>query len=223
VPIAPPFPTAAIVFDLDGLLVDSEGRWEEAEQAVVASFDRPWDPAVRMLLLGRGPRDAALALAAHLGGVDPDEVERRMLAAALESFAKGIPVLAGARELVGALRGRVPLAVATNSVRVLAEQAMTSAGLDGLVDAVVCVEDVRLPKPAPDPYATACRLLDVDPTRAVAFEDSPVGMRAATLAGMWVVACPSLPGTPTDDADAVVTSLEEVDPQILLAGRCVEH
>jgi HAD superfamily hydrolase (TIGR01509 family) len=219
VPVSPPFPVAAIVFDLDGLLVDSEGRWGEAEEEVVASFARPWDPAIRTLLLGKGPREAALALGAYLGGVDPDEVERRMLSAALSAFAKGIPVMPGAMDLVHAVRGRVPIAVATNSLRVLTERALTSAGLDGLVDAVVCVEDVSLPKPAPDPYATACRILGVDPTVAVAFEDSPVGMRSATLAGMWVIACPSFPSTPTDDADAVVASLEEIDADVLLTGR----
>lgn len=210
--IRPPFPVQSVVFDLDGLLVDSEERWGEAEQQVVESFGRPWDPAVRTELLGKGPEDAALTLAAHLGdGVDPAEVARRMLAAALEAFDRGIPVLPGARELVEGLRGRVPIGVATNSRRVLAERALTATGLGSLVDVVVCVDDVALPKPAPDPYATACEKLGADPTRSVAFEDSPVGMRAARAAGLWVVGCPSFPDQPVVDADVVIASLTEVD------------
>jgi HAD superfamily hydrolase (TIGR01509 family) len=206
------------VFDLDGLLVDSEGRWGEAERAVVASFGRPWQEEIRTLLLGTGPETAAARLAIHLEVEDVAEVRRRMLAAAVEAFGRGIPVRRGAGELVDALRGRVPLAIATNSERVLAEQALASAGLDGRIDVVVCVEDVPLPKPAPDPYVCACRLLGVDPARSVAFEDSPVGMRSAAEAGLWVVGCPSFAGIATDDAHVVIGSLVEVDPDALLAG-----
>lgn len=220
-PIRPPFPPQSVVFDLDGLLVDSEGRWGEAEEQVVHSFGRPWDPVVRTELLGKGPEDAALSLAAYLGDdVDPDEVARRMLAAALEAFDRGMPVLPGARELVAALRGRVPIGVATNSLRVLADRALVATGLDGMVDVVVCVDDVALPKPAPDPYATACAKLGADPTRSVAFEDSPVGLRAARAAGLWVVGCPSFTDQPVVDADAVVASLTQVDVDHLLGdGR----
>lgn len=214
----PPFSPHAVVFDLDGLLVDSEGAWGEAERAVVESFGRPWDPEVRPLLLGRGPGSAAAVLAEHLGGVDPDEVARRLLAAAMAEFRKGIPLRPGAGPLLGALRGRLPLAVATNSSRVLAVLALESAGIDGLVHAVVCVEDVARPKPAPDPYLKACELLSADPLRSIAFEDSPVGMRSARDAGLWVIGCPSLPDEPTDAAHVLIASLGEVDAQAMLAA-----
>lgn len=212
----PPFRPQAVIFDLDGLLVDSEGRWGEAEQEVVESFGRPWDPAVRTQLLGKGPTEAAMALSLHLGGVDPEEVDRRLLDAALAAFDRGIPLQPGAAALVGGLHGRVPMGVATNSRRVLAERALRACGLDALVDTVVCVEDVPLPKPAPAPYATACARLGVEPTRSVALEDSPVGMRSARAAGLWVIACPSFPDQPVTDADAVVASLTEVQVDALL-------
>lgn len=216
--IAPPFRPEAVVFDLDGLLVDSEGRWGEAERAVVAAYGRPWDEAVRTELLGRGPADAAAALAAHLGVDDVAEVQRRLFAEAGAAFDRGIPVRPGARELVTALHGRMPIAVATNNVRLLAERALRSAGLAPLLGTVVAVEDVALPKPAPDPYATACRRLGADPARSVGVEDSPVGMRAARAAGLWVIGCPSFPDQPTVDADVVVGSLVEIDPELLLTG-----
>lgn len=206
----PPFSPTAVVFDLDGLLVDSEPLWGLVEERVVLDLGHPWDPTIRALLLGKGPEDAATMLAAHLGGVHADEVGRRMLAAAVAEFEGGVEAQPGAHELVRSLGGRLPLALATNSRRVLAELALTSAGFDGLFQAVVCAEDVRAPKPAPDPYQAACARLGVDPTRSVAFEDSPVGVASAKAAGLWVVGCPSFPGQTLAGADAVVTRLVDV-------------
>jgi HAD superfamily hydrolase (TIGR01509 family) len=212
----PPFRPQAVVFDLDGLLVDSEGRWGEAERAVVASYGRPWDEAIRTLLLGRGPDDAAARLAEHLGVDDVAEVAERMLDEAAAAFDRGIPVRPGARELVDGLAGRVPIAVATNSVRVLAEKALASSGLAGAFDAVVAVEDVTEPKPAPEPYLAACAALGADPRRSVALEDSPVGMTSARAAGLWVIGCPQLAEVEGLAAHVLVTSLTEVDPAALL-------
>lgn len=206
----PPFSPVAVVFDLDGLLVDSEPLWGRAEKRVVLGLGHAWDPAIRTLLLGKGSEDAAAALAAYVGGVDAVEVERRMLAEALTEFRNGVQARAGAHGLVGALDGRIPLAVATNSRRVLAELALTSAGFDGRFQAVVCAEDVRAPKPAPDPYRTACARLGVDPARCVAFEDSPTGVASAKAAGLWVVGCPSFPGQVLTGADSVVMRLADV-------------
>jgi HAD superfamily hydrolase (TIGR01509 family) len=185
----PPFSPDAVVFDLDGLLVDSEPLWGLAEERVVLDLGHPWDPSIPALLLGQGPEGAAAMLAARLGGVHADEVSRRMLAAAVAEFESGVKAQPGAHDLVRSLGGRLPLALATNSRRVLAELALTSAGFDGCFQVVVCAEDVRAPKPAPDPYHTACARLGADPVRSVAFEDSPVGVASARAAGLWVVGC----------------------------------
>jgi beta-phosphoglucomutase-like phosphatase (HAD superfamily) len=201
------------VFDLDGTLVDSEDLWGEAERDVVEGLGHPWDPAIRTLLLGKGPEDVARTLAAHLGGVDAPEIDRRMLVAATVRFRGGCVTLPGADALVDDLRGRVPLAIATNTRRVLAELAVESAGLRGRVDVVVCAEDAAAPKPAPDPYLEACRRLGVEPSRAVAFEDSPGGVASAKAAGLWVVGCPSFPGEKLPAADVVVHSLTAVDAE----------
>ncbi len=216
----PPFVPEAVVFDLDGLLVDSEDAWGAAERRVVLDYGKPWDPAVRTLLLGRGPDEASRVLAEYVGARDPREVERRTLQAVVREFERGILPRPGAAELVAALRGRVPLGVATNSRRVLAELSLEGAGLTSSVDTLVCVEDVAAPKPAPDVYVQACRRLGADPERSVALEDSPIGALAARDAGCWVIGCPSFPGTVLDTADALVACLTEVDPDELL-GRTV--
>jgi beta-phosphoglucomutase-like phosphatase (HAD superfamily) len=94
---------------------------------------------------------------------------------------------------------------------VLAELALGAAGLAGRFSAVVCVEDVAAPKPAPDPYATTCRRLGSDPASALALEDSPVGVASAKAAGLWVIGCPSTPDAALAGADLVVGSLTELD------------
>ena len=199
------------MFDLDGTLIDSEGAWGLAERRVVETLGHPWDPAVRTLLLGMGPEDAARTLAHFLGGLDVDRVDVLMLEAAQEEFGGGLLTRPGAAAMVEALHGHVPLAVATNSRRVLARLALDAVGLTACFDAVVCAEDVAAAKPAPDAYAEACRALGADPRHSVALEDSPTGVASAKAAGLWVVACPSFDVVDLSGADVVVASLEHVD------------
>jgi HAD superfamily hydrolase (TIGR01509 family) len=219
----PPFVPRAVVFDLDGVLVDSEGLWGHAEQRVVRELGYRWDPQIQSLLLGRGPDDAARRLAEHLeaAGPGPDvtEVARRLLLAAADEFRRSMAPRAGARELVEDLHGRLPLAVATNSRRVLVDLALEGAGLAGVFTAVVCADDVPAPKPDPAPYLLACRLLGVTAQRSVCIEDSPVGVASAKAAGLWVIGCASLPGQDLSAADVVVERLEDVRADALLAGR----
>jgi HAD superfamily hydrolase (TIGR01509 family) len=209
--VRPPFVPAAVVFDLDGLLVDSEDAWAQAEQRVVAAYGAPWDPKLRTLLLGRGAEEAARLLADHLGVADHRAVGRRVLQEAAAGFRTGIGARRGARELVEALAVRLPLAVATNARRVLADLALSSSGLGAAMTAVVCAEDVPRAKPAPDPYLAACTALRVEPGACVGLEDSPVGVAAAKAAGLWVIGCPSVDGLVLSGADAVVDSLADVD------------
>lgn len=207
----PPFRPQGAVFDLDGLLVDSEGAWSRAEAAVVTSYGVAWDPAIHAELLGTAPAASAEQLARRLDA-PADEILQRLEAAALEEFAGGVDPRPGAVELVTALVGRVPIGVATNSPRLLAERALRSTGLHQAIDVLVTAEDVAEPKPAPDIYLAACERLGVDPARSVGFEDSAVGVAAARAAGLWVVGCPSLPDEPMDRAHLVVPSLTAVDP-----------
>lgn len=205
------------MFDLDGLLVDSEDAWGTAERRVVEEYGKPWDEGVRTHLLGRGPMEAAIALAGFLGVEDAREVSRRLLTAAVEEFRHGIAARPGARELVDALRERgVPLGVATNARRVIAELSLSTSGLGALAATAVCAEDVARAKPAPDPYLAACAGLGAEPGRCVGLEDSPVGVAAAQAAGLYVVGCPSFPDISLDAADAQVASLTEIDVDALL-------
>lgn len=212
----PPFRPEAVVFDLDGVLVDSEGLWAEAEQAVIEGLGRPWDPSIRPALLGLGAREAAELLAAHVGGIDPDQMDGLIRAEITRRFTEGVPVTDGAMELVEQLAGRIPVGVATNSRRSLAMIALKSSGFADLVDAFVSADDVARPKPAPDPYLRACELLSARPERSVAIEDSPTGAASAKAAGMWVIGCPSLDGQMLSAADAIVGSLRQIDPVRLL-------
>lgn len=221
-PPRPPFAPRAVVFDLDGLLVDSEPLWAEAEHAVVASFGGRWTPEIQEILLGKGPLDAATSLAAILGVSDPFEVERRMLASAVEHFELGVGVRPGVERLVRALHGRLPIGVATNSRRVIADIALSWTGIADAIDTVVAAEDVARPKPAPDPYEAACARLGVEASRAVAFEDSPLGTQSARAAGMWVIGCPSLPGVDLPDAHVLVSTLHDVDPDLLARAGGVD-
>lgn len=216
--IAPSFLPDAVVFDLDGVLVDSEDLWAQVEEQVVVDLGFAWDPSLHARLLGTGSGEAATILAGHLGsGVTAEQVEAAMLAKSEELFARGVPVGEGAIELLTALSGRVTMAVATNSRRVLAEYALIGNGLDQLVDAVVTSDDVTAAKPAPDPYLLACERIGARPRRSVGIDDSPPGITSAKAAGLWVIGCVPA-GQRSELADQVVSSLREIDAEDLL-GR----
>lgn len=217
-PVQPPFRPQAVLFDLDGVLVDSEPLWGEAERQVVADHGRPWDESVRTAMHGRGPDDAARILADHLGVDDTDAVERQLLVAMAGRLRRDIRSLSGARELLADLAGRVPVAVVTNSRRVLADLSLVGTGLDEWVTTLVAAEDSPAAKPAPDPYLTAAATLGVDPAACIAIEDSEVGIAAAVAAGCWTVACPTFEGQGTGDAHVVVRSLTELDASDLLGS-----
>ena len=131
-----------------------------------------------------------------------------MLATAV--YERGAAPLPGALTLVRALRGRIPIAVASNTPRALIEPALDAAGLGGAFGAIVGADDVENPKPAPDAYVTACTVLGSPPAETIALEDSPTGVAAARAAGLYVIGVPSLPGVVLE-ADEVHESLASVD------------
>lgn len=214
----PPFAPRGVVFDLDGVLVDTEGLWARAEAQVTVDLGATWGPEVQRGMIGRGPADAAAVLARHTGHPDPVEVEGRLLAAALSLFAGDVQAREGAASLVAGLARHVPLAVATNSRRELAEQSLAAAGYEETFTAVITADDVTAAKPDPAPYLAACRAIGIDPTWAVAFEDSPVGARSARAAGCWVIGCPMHEHDPLEAAHVLIHDLAEVDVEALLVG-----
>jgi HAD superfamily hydrolase (TIGR01509 family) len=189
-----PGPYAAVVFDMDGLLVDSEPLWVEAEAELLERNGGVFTEADRAATHGRSIEESVEIYAARLGGLDRDVLRAELLALMERRYLAGAPLRPGARELVTALRGRVPLAVASSTTGVLVRLALDRAGLLDAFDVVASGVDLGAAKPDPVVYLEACRLLGVVPGMVVAFEDSPVGVRAARTAGIPVVGVPDRPG-----------------------------
>lgn len=175
-------------FDMDGLLLDSEPLWLEAERAFLERHGDRFTDEDREATHGRAVRLSAIAYAPRVG-LPPDEVERAILEDMRTRYAQAVP-LRGGRELVLGLHGRVPLAVASNTPGWLVRIALDGLGLGGAFETVVSGSDLGRPKPRPDPFLVACEAIGVSPADAVAFEDSPTGVRSAHAAGLFVVGVP---------------------------------
>jgi len=197
----------AIVFDCDGLLLDTEACWVRAEASIFAEYGRKHTPEVRHLLMGTSTQTAGeiIAQLLHRPGLG-SLLGARLLERAWEEVVAGAKPRPGVLELVEAAHDCVPLGVASNSPRDLVEAALDAAGLAGVFRTIVGADAVPSPKPAPDVYLTACKRLGASAEGSVAFEDSPIGVTAAQAAGLYVVGVPSRPGV-TLDAHQVVDSL----------------
>lgn len=208
-----PTDAEAVVFDCDGLLVDTEACWTVAEAAVFAEHGHSFGPEQKALVLGRTVEAAAEVMADYFGrpGAGP-ELAAELIERVRGELARGAAALPGAVDLVRACRAAVPIAVASNSPRDLLDRALQSAGLAEYVTHSFAAEEVRRPKPAADLYLTACEALGVAPKRSVAFEDSATGVSAARAAGLYVAVVPSLPDHDLDH-DWRGTSL--ADPELL--------
>ncbi|MFI8939901.1 HAD family hydrolase [Streptomyces syringium] len=203
----------AVVFDCDGLLVDTEACWTVAETAVFAAHGHPFGPEQKALVIGRTVEDAAKAMAEYLGRPGAGaELAAELLERVRKELSRGAAPLPGAAELVRACRAAVPIAVASNSPRELLDAALWSAGLADCFTHSFAADEVRSPKPAPELYLTACETLGVPPTCSVAFEDSATGIASARAAGLYVAVVPSLSGAVLDH-DWLGSSLAE--PELL--------
>ncbi|HEV3380500.1 MAG TPA: HAD family phosphatase [Trebonia sp.] len=203
---------AAVLFDMDGLLVDTEPLWLETETEVTRRLGAPWTEQDQEALLGGSmERSVSYLLARATRLVPPETVARWLIDGMLERTRAGrVVIRPGAREIVAEVAAAgVPYALVTSSQRVFAEAVLDATGLPFPV--TVCGEDVAETKPAPDPYLLAAKLLDVDPENCVALEDSPNGAASAGAAGCRVVAVPSLvPIPPVPGQRMVVASLTEL-------------
>ncbi|MER5422034.1 HAD family hydrolase [Streptosporangium roseum] len=208
----------AVLFDMDGLLVDSEKIWFRVESEVMERLGGHWGPADQEHLVGGSmPSTVAYMLKASGSSAHPDDVAAWMLEGMTRRLADGVEMMPGAAELLAAVRrAGLPTALVTSSVRPIAEACLKGIGR-GNFDHVVTGDDVMRTKPHPEPYLTAARLLDVAATRCVALEDSPNGVTAATAAGCRVVAVPSVLPIPSAPGRLVVDSLHEVDVDVLRA------
>ncbi|MBU2663682.1 HAD family phosphatase [Actinoplanes bogorensis] len=205
-----PLDVDAVVFDCDGLLVDTESAWTRAETRIFAEHGHGFGPEQKAIVIGTTLAAAGEAMAGWFGRPgDGERLARRLHELVAVELAGGADARPGARELVERLRGRVPIAVASNSPRVFVEAALRTAGVDDLFEHIVTADDVVHAKPAPDLYLAACAALGgADPARSVAFEDSATGARSARAAGLYVVGVPSLPGV-TLEVDVVFEALTD--------------
>jgi HAD superfamily hydrolase (TIGR01509 family) len=205
----------AVVFDNDGLLLDTEEAWTRAEEALFERHGSTFTTEHKRDLIGSSPATSAVKLEAMLdmpgrGPALMDELHDLVMD---ESLA-GVPPRPGALELLDAIRAAgLPVGVASNSARAFVERVLSGAGLlDGHFDVVVTAEDVEHPKPAPDLYLAACAALGAEPGRSAALEDSATGVEAARAAGMFVVAVPYFPDLPVEGASLTVETL--ADPRV---------
>ncbi|NRQ31509.1 HAD family phosphatase [Nonomuraea sp. NN258] len=191
----------ACVFDLDGVLVDSEPVWEEVRRAFVADHGGVWQPDTQSRLMGMSTGEWAAYL--HELGVrlTPDEIARGVIDQMAARYRDaGVPLLPGAQAAVRRLAASLPLGLASSSPRALIDVVLDATDLTSCFAATVSTEEVERGKPAPDGYLEAARRLGVDPKGCVAVEDSSNGLRSAHAAGMRVIAVPHPRYPPAPDA-----------------------
>jgi HAD superfamily hydrolase (TIGR01509 family) len=203
-----------VVFDLDGVLLESESRWTSVETELFARYGRPYGKKEKLALIGTGLGHSGTKFEAMLEQPGrAAELLEELIELAAEDFASGLEAMPGAVELVAELRDlERPMAVASNSFHRLVDIALKGSAFAGAFDVIVAVDDVENPKPAPDLFLEACSRLDVRPSQAIAIEDTPTGVASARAAGMFVIGIPSVDEVRLDQADLVATSL--MDPPV---------
>jgi len=211
----PPHRYRAVVFDMDGLLLDTEVVWQAAEEQLFAAHGAVFTREDKLAVIGTSFDLTARYFAERLGQPPergPALVEEMVLSMyqALQVDVAGRP---GALELVARLRGRLPLALASNSPRRLVDAALATARLTDVFDVIVTSDDVAHSKPAPDIYLLVCQRLGVEPEHVLALEDSGAGVAAAKAAGLACIAVPQFAETDVAAADRVIDSLEELIPE----------
>jgi len=202
----------AVIFDNDGLLLDTESVWTRAEEDLFERRGHEFTPADKLELVGSSAAIAGGILERRLGepGRAGELIEElnELVVAELE---RGVEAMVGARELLAALGERgTPLALVSNSPIVFVRRSLQIVGLEDSFDVILSAHEVGAPKPAPDPYLEACRRLGIEPGPTVfALEDSPSGVAAAVAAGLTVIGIPSIEGLALDEAHHLADSLRD--------------
>ena len=204
-----PTRVSCVVFDCDGVLVDTEPIWAASEHEVIAGYGARLDHEHRKLLLGSSWDDSLVVLAGVAGTDDVDELGRRLLTIAQRRLRTETVPLPGARDVLQALAGRVPCGVGSNARPDNLRIELECAGLAQYADVMISGDEVAQPKPAPDVYLEVCHRLGADPTQALGVEDSPPGAHALIAAGTPTVVIPTLPDAPIEH-DWRFDSLEQL-------------
>lgn len=216
-------PVSAVIFDLDGVIVDSEIWWHEERVAWAREHGRAWAHEDSRAVMGANSQGWARIMRERLGLAPEMEsgIEEDIVARVVRRYAAGAPEIPGAVETVRRIAASWPVAIASSAHHAVIDAALRATGLDADIPVVVSSDDVSMGKPAPDVYLAAARELGVPPSACLVVEDSINGIRAARAAGMIVVLVPnkSVPPAPgaTELADLVLDHLAGLDPA--LVGR----
>ena len=210
----------AVVFDLDGVIVDSEHVWDEVREELARERGGRWHERAQTDMMGMSSREWSRYMHDVIGLAEsPAEIDQEVVRRMLDRYAARLPLIDGAVDAVARLAGSFRLALASSSNRPVIDAVLDVSGLAPLFEATVSSEEVARGKPAPDVFLDAARRLDVPPERCAAVEDSGNGIRAARAAGMRVLAIPNLRYPPPDDAlalaDAVLGSIDELVPEVV--------
>jgi HAD superfamily hydrolase (TIGR01509 family) len=200
----------AVVFDNDGLLLDTESVWTRAEEDLFERRGTAFTPADKRELVGTSAEIAGGILERRLG--EPGraaELIEELNALVVAELEHGVEAMVGARELLERLRERgTPLGLVSNSPLRFVQRSIEIVGLQDHFDVILSAHEVAAPKPAPDPYLEACRRLGVEPgPSVVALEDSPTGVAAARAAGLTVIGVPSVEGIALGEAHHIAENL----------------
>jgi HAD superfamily hydrolase (TIGR01509 family) len=202
---------AAVIFDMDGLLVHTERQWLQAKITLYERYGTLLTEADRAAVFGAAEVESVTYFASRFGLPDDriEDLRVEYLAVIGDLIDAGVELTAGAAELIERLSGVVPLGLASNTRRGLVDRVLAQTPFGHRFDAITTGDEVT-PKPAPDIYLTASRRLGVEPRSAVALEDSPTGVNAAQAAGLTCIGVPSDAAEPLAQADHVVAALTEL-------------
>ena len=204
---------AAVLWDMDGTLIDSEPYWMQSEGALAQSYGGVWTEADAHQMIGKSLYDSSALLKDKFGIEDlsVQEVIDRMTNEVIENLKKNLPFRPGAVELLLELKRRgIKTALVTMSLRTMAQTVADRIGFEAF-DVIVAGDDVTMGKPHPEPYLKAAELLGVDVTECIAFEDSHSGLASAEAAGTHAIGVPNLIPLPKRPTNKIIASLSEVD------------
>jgi HAD superfamily hydrolase (TIGR01509 family) len=210
----------AVIFDMDGVLLDSEAAWDAAREAYTRSSGGRWSDSAQRDMMGMSSLEWSRYMHDQLGvPADPDQISSDVVERMLASYRERLPLIDGAVEAVQRLAERWPLGLASSANRPLIDLALAESGLGRYFQATVSSEEVERGKPAPDVYLEAARRLGVPGPDSAAIEDSHNGILAAKNAGMRTIAIPNAAFPPGDDAlaaaDVVIGSIRDLTPSVL--------
>jgi HAD superfamily hydrolase (TIGR01509 family) len=220
----PPMRIAAVVFDLDGVLLDSEVAWNEAKRALVDEAGGHWRDDAPRAMMGMSSPEWSRYLHEQLGvPLEPAQISDAVVERLAAQYRERLPVIDGASEAVERLAVRWPLGLASSSNRPIIDLVLQSSGLARHFAVTLSSEEVARGKPAPDVYLAAAEALGAEPGEVAAIEDSDNGIRAGRAAGMRVIAIPNPDYPPDPDAlaaaDLLLDSLVELTPAVVEGSR----